>query len=79
MLSATNRKIWYDDSTTNKAKDARHVIFDEAHYSHNNRPPYAPQLMDMAEEQLSVPLIKFATKLSTPTPLTPKKSSYSAI
>ena len=50
MFSATNRKIWYEDSTTKEVKDARHVIFDEAHYSHNNRPPYAQQLMDVTEE-----------------------------
>ena len=71
MFSATNRKIWYKDSTTKEVKDDRRVIFDEAHYSHNNQPPYDQQLMDMAEEQMSVPPIKLSSKPSTTTPQTP--------
>ena len=36
-------------------KCARHAIFDEAHYSSDNRPPYATKLMELAEEHLAVP------------------------
>ena len=36
-------------------KRARHAIFDEAHYSADNRPPYAKQLMELAEEHLADP------------------------
>ena len=54
-FSSTNRLIWFEDSASGELKSARHAIFDEAHYSANNRPPYAKQLMELAEEHLSTP------------------------
>ena len=54
-FSATNRNIIFEDGTTGEVKTARHVIFDEAFFSVNNRPPYAQQLMDISEEQISQP------------------------
>ena len=39
MFTATDRTIWFKDSSTSDIKSARHVIFDEAHYSSDNHPP----------------------------------------
>ena len=54
-FSATDRNIIFEDGTTGEEKTARHVIFDEAFFSVNNRPPYAQQLMDISEEQMTQP------------------------
>ena len=76
-FTATDRTIWYEDSTTGELKSARHATFDEAHYSSNNRPPYATELMNMAEEYLTghptVPL-----KPHLPLHLIPEKDTYVA-
>ena len=31
-FTATNRNIWFEDTTTGELKNTRHLIFDEAHY-----------------------------------------------
>ena len=54
-FTSTDRTIWFEDHTTGELKSARHVTFDEAHYTPNNRPPYAQELMNLAEEHLSNP------------------------
>ena len=73
-FTATNRNIWFEDSTTGELKNARHVIFDEAHYSADNRPPYAKKLMELAEEHLSNPTIS-SPPPSLPVHLLPNASS----
>lgn len=50
---------------------ARHVVFDEAHFSSGNRPPNAQQLIDMAEEHLVSHSVAPTISLSTPSPHTP--------
>ena len=52
-FTLTNQNIWFEDSTTSEFKSARHAVFDEAYYSSNNQPPYARQLMSIAEEHLA--------------------------
>ena len=56
-FTPTNRNIWFEDNTTGELKCARHAIFDEAHYSSDNRPPYAAKLMELAEEHLAMPTL----------------------
>ena len=48
-LTAIDRTIWYEDSTTGELHSTRHAILDEAHYSSNSRTPYASKLMNLAE------------------------------
>ena len=57
-FTSTDRTIWYEDYTTGELKSARHATFDEAHYTPNHRPPYAQELMDIAEEHMSDPTLK---------------------
>jgi len=52
-FTATDRTIRFEDKTTGKLKPTHHAIFDEAHYSSDNRPPYTQTLMDLAEEHLT--------------------------
>ena len=71
-FSATDRNIIFEDGTTGEEKTARHVIFDEAFFSVNNRPPYAQQLMDISEEQMTQP-----SQLQHKTPKSPKPTKTS--
>jgi len=56
-FTATNGIIWFENAVTGELKNARHAIFAEAHYSADNRPPYARNLMGIAKEHLSNPTI----------------------
>jgi len=83
--TATHRAIWFEDTPTVKLKSARHAIFDEDHYTPNNRPPYAQELMNLAEKNQTNPFpltpssslpIYLIPDLNTPfSPPTGKKSS----
>jgi len=64
-FTATDRTIWFEDATTGEIKSARHPVFDEAHYSANNRPPYAHELTNLVEEHVATPTIP---KKSNPDP-----------
>jgi len=64
-FTATDRTIWFEDATTWELKSARHAVFDEAHYSADNQPPYASELINLAEEHLASPTIP---KKSIPDP-----------
>jgi len=59
-FTATDRTIWFEDAIENRHATPRHAIFNEAHYTPNNHPSYAQELMNLAEEDL--------TKPSPPTP-----------
>jgi len=56
-FTATDRTIWFEDAAIGELKSAHHAVFDEAHYSANNRPPYARELMNLVEEHLASPTI----------------------
>ena len=49
IFPATTRNIEYEDTTSGKIKTARHIIYDRAHNSTNDRPPYAQQLTDIVD------------------------------
>ena len=51
--NATNRNITYIDNITKEIKIARHVVFDEAHFAVDDRPPYAQELMNISENQVN--------------------------
>ena len=56
-FTATNRTIWFEDATTGELKSARHAVFNKAHYSADNQPPYTRELVNLAEEHLASPTI----------------------
>ena len=76
-FTATDRNIIFEDCITKKIKIARHAVFDEAHYSKDFRPPYAQQLIDLAESNLVNKSItkSISTPKSTPPRNTPAASS----
>lgn len=57
-FSATDRNIIVDDNVSHEIKTARHVTFDEAHFSGSKRPPYATHLLDIAENDLVTKMIQ---------------------
>ena len=71
--TATNRNIVYEDCLTQEIKSARHYIVDEAHFSIDNRPPYAKQLMDITETDIVSKHVE--TKTATPPPALPNNLS----
>ena len=48
----TMRNIVYYDTTTRKIKTTTYAKFDEAHFSHSNKPPGARLLMELGIQQL---------------------------
>jgi len=58
-FTSTDRTIWFEDIHTGELKSARHLTFDEAHYTLKHYPaPYAQELMNIAEERFSDPTKK---------------------
>jgi hypothetical protein len=67
---AASRNIIYEDKTTGWLHTARHILFDEAHFSSDNRPPYAQNLMEIAETDLAIKDMSHSLPMS-PQPTTP--------
>jgi len=55
MYTCTDRAVWFEDHFKIEIKITRLVVIDEAHYSPDNMPSYAKELMDLLEEQRVVP------------------------
>jgi len=67
--TANNRNIIFRDELTNQIKRARHLVFNDVHYHHQKRPPYAQQLYDFNDSTSSdVPVNKTPATTNSTTP-----------
>ena len=70
--NATTRNITYIDNITKEIKIARHVVFDEAHFAVDDRPPYAKELMNISENHINNKNLDKITNVEETTTLPPQ-------
>jgi hypothetical protein len=76
---ATSLNALYEDAITSAVHTARHVLYDEAHFSTNNRPPYAQQLIDIEKMKLANDQLQEKNRPTLPSPISPEPPIYNII